>query len=220
MTRTALATLPKNKAASARGASARAFDLQSLVSLAEPRMVAVRCLADDLIGKQLPDNPDQYPDLLESLPPQTQLSDAVDMLRHALSQPATPDEMVAMIALLLDGLGHKVGPATKAKIAAMMIALMPADVLIADEQSTETISAMVLACTIARMFRRAKQPPLPSELLAACIATRTAVENLLEYLQEVEQFSVHMRTELRYLIASNDPAYDHALDDHQRIPLW
>jgi hypothetical protein len=220
MTRTTIAARPKNGAVSGSRGIAGALDLQSLITLAEPRMVAVRRLANDLMAVQLPEHPDQYPDVLDALPPQQHFADAVAMLDNALSQPATPDEALTLIALLLDGLNHKVGAATKARITAMVIALQPADVLIDDEVRTKQISTMVLGATIARMFRRAKTPPLPSELLSACLATRAAVEQLLEYAEGIEEFSLHMRTELQCLIAESQPGYVASPDEEDRIPCF
>jgi hypothetical protein len=121
---------------------------------------------------------------------------------------------------MLDGLGQKAGTTAKSRITAHMIALQAAEVLVDGESRSEPISAMVIAATIARIFRRSKKAPLPCELLAACMDTRKAVAKLLEWLQEVEHFGGHMRLELEWLIAKGQPGYDGKLDTDDRIPVF
>jgi hypothetical protein len=203
---------------------ARASDRRGLISLAEPRLIAVRALADDLANMLdtfvLPDDESEYPTLLATLPTQDQFTEPVAMLERALHEPVTVDQARALCVLLLDGLGHRAGAGAKSRIAGLMIALQSADITLDDETPSEPISAEVLAATIARIFRRSQRAPLPCQLLKDCIATRTAIVALLDRLCEIEANASTMRTELEYLIASNDPAYDGQLDDQQRIPLW
>jgi hypothetical protein len=202
----------------------RSSDRRGLVTAAEPALIAVRALADTATAMvenfALPDDLDGYPALLETLPTNDQFAVAVDMLKHALNEPASTDQTRALAVLLLDGLGHPAGAAAKSRIAGLMIALQSIDVMVDDiDKKAKPISAMVLAATVARIFRRSKRAPLPCELLQACIKTRTAVANLLERLQEVERETHHFRSELEYLIASGRPDYDGGLDDDQRIPF-
>jgi hypothetical protein len=211
---TALATTARAGAARRAGAS----DRRGLISLAEPRLIAVRVLADDLAAMVIPDNPDKYPALLETLPTKDQFADSVAMLERALSEPVSTDQARALCVLLLDGLGHRAGAGAKSRIAGLMIALQSADVMVDGETPSAPISAHTLAATVARYFRQSKRAPLPCELLQDCIATRDAVANLLERLREIAIYSGHMRKELEYLIASSDPDYDGHLDDPERVP--
>jgi hypothetical protein len=217
---TALATTARVGPVRPLGASNR----KSLITVAEPRLIAVRAIADDLSALldniRLPDDESEYPALLATLPTQDQFTGSIAMLERALSEPVTVDQARALCVLLLDGLGHRAGAGAKSRIAGLMIALQSADITLDDETPSEPISAEVLAATIARIFRRSQRAPLPCQLLKDCIATRTAIVALLDRLCEIEANASTMRTELEYLIASSDPAYDHALDDHQRIPLW
>jgi hypothetical protein len=200
----------------------RSLDRRGLISGAEPALIAVRALADTATGMvenfKLPDSLDDYPALLETLPTNDRFAVAVDMLKHALNEPASTDQARALVVLLLDGLRHPAGAAAKSRVAGLMIALQSIDVLVdADDMKAEPISALVIAATVARIFRRSKRAPLPCELLQACIKTRTAVASLLDRLQEVERMTGHFRKELAYLIASAAPDYAGELDDDERI---
>ena len=159
-----------------------------------------------------------YPALLDTLPTNDQFAVAVDMLEAALNEPASTDHARALVVLLLDGLQTPAGAAAKSRIAGLMLAVASIDIMVDDtDKKSEPISALVLGATIARIFRRSKRAPLPCELLQGCVATRTAVANLLERLQEVERETHHFRKELTYLIASARPEYAGELDDDERI---
>jgi hypothetical protein len=198
----------------------RASNRQSLISVAEPRLIAVRCLADDLETMldafRLPDDEGEYPGLLEKLPTQEHFTGSVALLERALHEPATVDQARALIVLLLDGLGHRAGAAAKSRIAGLMIALQSADVVIDDETPPEPISAEVLAATIARIFRKSKRAPLPCELLQACTATRTAVASLLHRLRTIEFHTLDLRDQLEARIKATIDGYDE--DAENAIP--
>jgi hypothetical protein len=217
---TALATTARVGPVRPLGASNR----KSLITVAEPRLIAVKRLADDLTALldtvSLPDDESEYPALLATLPTQDQFAEPVAMLERALHEPVAVDQARALCVLLLDGLGHRAGAGAKSRIAGLMIALQSADITLDDETPSEPISGEVLAATISRLFRKSKRAPLPCELLEDCLATRAAVARLFDRLCEIEANASTMRNELEFMIASNDPDYDHALDDHQRIPLW
>jgi hypothetical protein len=183
---------------------ARAFDRRGLITVAEPRLIAVRALADDLANMldnfRLPDDEGEYPGLLATLPTQDHFAEPVAMLERALHEPVTVDQAKALIVLLLDGLGHPAGAGAKSRIAGLMIALQSADVTLDDETPSEPISAEVLAATIARIFRKSKRAPLPCELLQGCIATRDAVASLLRRLRMVETHTLDLREQLELRI--------------------
>jgi hypothetical protein len=183
---------------------ARAFDRRGLITVAEPRLIAVRALADDLAHMldnfRLPDDEGEYPGLLAGLPTQDHFAEPVAMLERALHEPVTVDQAKALIVLLLDGLGHPAGAGAKSRIAGLMIALQSADVTLDDETPSEPISATVLACTIARIFRKSKRAPLPCELLQGCIATRDAVASLLHRLRMVQTNTLDLREQLELRI--------------------
>jgi hypothetical protein len=146
----------------------------------------------------------KYPELLEMLPTESEFSSNVETLERALNEPASTEQLRAMAVLLLDGLGHPAGAGAKSRIAAMVIALQ-SDVMVIDgEMPPVPISAEVLAATIARLFRKARRAPLPCELLQACMATRTAVANLLHRLHESEGRSAEVRKALEWRIDGRD----------------
>jgi hypothetical protein len=205
---TALATLPPEGAARRSGKPARSFDRRGLISLAEPRFGAVRGLADDLANMldsfAMPDDETEYPRLLERLPSEREFADTVETLERALTRQASTSECQALIVMLLDGLGCPAGAGAENRVAGMVIALQPAEIEIDGDMASEPISAEVLAATVARMFRQAKRAPLPSELLKACMATRTAVENLLHRLRETGDRSAEVRAALQWRIDGRD----------------
>jgi hypothetical protein len=205
---TAIATLPPEGAARATHRPARSFDRRGVISLAEPRLIAVRVLADDvatmLDSFRLPDDESKYPELLEQLPTESEFANNVETLERALNEPASTDQLRAMVVLLLDGLNCPAGAGAKSRIAALTIALQSDVIVIDGETQPVPISAEVLAATIARIFRRAARAPLPSELLAACTKTRTAVANLLHRLRESEGRSADLRAALQWRIAGHD----------------
>jgi hypothetical protein len=182
----------------------RASDRNSLITVAEPRLIAVRLLADDLANMldnfRLPDDEREYPGLLATLPTPDQFTRSIAMLERALHDQITVDQARALIVLLLDGLGHPAGAGAKSRIAALMIALRSADITLDDETPSEPISAEVLAATIARIFRKSKRAPLPCELLHGCIATRDAVANRLRGLRMVETNTLDLREQLEMRI--------------------
>jgi hypothetical protein len=197
---TALATRPRVGPAR----PARAFDRRGLISLAEPRLIAVRALADDLANMldtfRLPDDEGEYPGLLAGLPTQDHFTGSIAMLERALHDQITVDQARALIVLLLDGLGHPAGAGAKSRIAGLMIALQSADVMVEDDTMPEPISAEVLAATIARIFRKSKRAPLPCELLHGCMATRDAVASLLRRVRMVETNALDLREQLEMRI--------------------
>jgi hypothetical protein len=149
---------------------------------------------------RLPDDEGEYPHLLATLPTQDQFAEPVAMLERALHDQVAVDQARALIVLLLDGLGHPAGAGAKSRIAGLMIALQSADVMIEDDTMPEAISGVVLAATIARIFRKSKRAPLPCELLQGCIATREAVANLLRRLRMVETNTLDLREQLEMRI--------------------
>jgi hypothetical protein len=184
--------------------SGGAFDQRGVIAVAEPRFAAVRALSDDLatmIGSfAMPDDQDEYACLLAKLPTAGDFADTVATLDRALMQPATTDQAKSLVVSLMDGLAQPAGAGAKARIAALVIALQ-ADVMVVDgEMQPVPISAEVLAATIARLFRRSKRAPLPCELLAACMTTRTAVSNLLHRLRDVESNALDLRKQLEWRI--------------------
>ncbi len=203
-TSTAIATLPPAGAARRHSRG----NLSGAVAVAEPRLIAARVLADDvatmLDSFRLPDDESKYPGLLERLPTESEFANNVATLERALNEPASTDQLRAMIVLLLDGLNCPAGAGAKSRIAAFVIALQ-SDVIVVDgENQPVPISAEVLAATIARLFRKAKRAPLPSELLAACTKTRNAVERLLHRLQDTEGRSADLRAALQWRIDGRD----------------
>jgi hypothetical protein len=183
---------------------ARAFDRRGLISVAEPRLIAVRALADDLAKMldsfRLPEDEGEYPGLLAALPVQGDFAESIAMLERALHEQVTVDQARALIVLLLDGLGHPAGAGAKSRIAGLMIALQSAAIVVEDDVVPEPISAEVLAATIARIFRKSKRAPLPCELLQGCIATRDAVASLLRRLRMVECHTLDLRLQLEMRI--------------------
>lgn len=138
------------------------------------------------------------------LPTESEFSSNVETLERALNEPASTEQLRAMAVLLLDGLGHPAGAGAKSRIAALVIALQSDVIVIDGDMQPVPISAEVLAATVARMFRKAKRAPMPSELLAACMATRTAVESLLHRLRESEGRSAGVRAALEWRISTRD----------------
>jgi hypothetical protein len=203
---TTIATLPPEGAARLSHKPARSLDGRGVISVAEPTFVAVRGLADDVANMvdsfSMPDDETEYPRLLEQLPTEREFADKVETLERALSRQASTSECQALIVMLLDGLGCPADAGAKNRVGAMVIALQAPDIIIDGEMQPLPISAEVLAATVARMFRKARRTPLPCELLQACMATRTAVANLLHRLRESEGRSAGVRAALQWRIST------------------